>query len=108
MVNKAKSGVGYKSVPPPLRGVPSPPGIGLAHTRIEEFQEPIRSYGPKFVKEVIDEKVKVETDAFESASDSSLVDESVKVEVKTSVSEVVKIKKEEPRKQAYQTRPTIK
>jgi hypothetical protein len=76
VVNKAKSGVGYKSVPPPLRGVPAPPGIDLAHTGIEEFQEPIRTYGPQFVKEAIDEKVKVVTDAFESASDSSLVDES--------------------------------
>jgi hypothetical protein len=93
VVNKAKLGVGYKSVPPPLRGVPSSPGIDLAHTGIEEFQEPIRSYGPQFVKEAIVEKVKVETDAFESASDSFLVDESVKVEVKTSVPEVVRVEK---------------
>jgi hypothetical protein len=108
VVNKAKSGVGYKSVPPPLRGVPAPPGIDLAHTWIEEFHEPIMTYGLKFVKEAIDEKVKVKTDAFESASDSSLVDESVKVEVKTCVPEVVKVEQEEPRKQAYLTRPTIK
>ena len=65
------------------------------------------TYGPKFVKEVTSEKVKVETDAF---SDSSLKDECVKaeskinvpemvkVEVKTCIPEVVKIEKEKPRK----------
>jgi hypothetical protein len=120
VVNKVKSCVGYKSVPPPLRDVPSPPGIDLAHTWLEDFQEPIRTYVPKFVKEVIDEKVKVETNAFESASDSSLKDECVKVEaktsvpeivkveVKTSVPEVVKIENEKPRKQANHTRSTTK
>ena len=50
VVNKAKSGVGYKSVPPPLRGVPAPPGIDLEHTGLEEFQEPTMTYGPKFQK----------------------------------------------------------
>ena len=43
--SKAKSGLGYNAVPPPLRGVPSPPGIDLAHTGLEEFKEPIMTYG---------------------------------------------------------------
>jgi hypothetical protein len=118
VVNKAKSGVGYKSVPPPLRGVPSPPGIDLAHTGLEEFQEPTMTYGLKSLKVVVDEKAQVEIEAFESASDSSLKDENVNVESKTSVSESVKVniaksipevvKKDMPRKQANYIRPTTR
>lgn len=93
VVNNAKSGVGYKSVPPPLRSVPAPPGIDLAHRWIKEFQEPIRTYGPNFVKDSIDENFKVETDAFESASDTSLVDESVKNKEKLVFPKLLKLKK---------------
>lgn len=117
VVNKAKSGVGYKSVPPPLRGVPSPPGIDLAHTGLEEFQEQTMTYGPKFVKETATEKVQVEVDTFDSASDSSLKDDSLNAESKTSVPESVhvevkksipKVVKEKPRSQANFTRPTTR
>jgi hypothetical protein len=78
------------------------------------------TYGPKFVKEVTNKQVKVEADTFESASDSSLKDENVKVESKTSVPEkvkvevkksipeVVKVEKEKPRNQANHTRPTTR
>jgi hypothetical protein len=114
---KPKSGVGYKFVPPPLRGVPSPPGIDLAHTGLEEFQEPTMTYGPKFEKEVAIEKVQVEVDTFDSATDSSLKDESLTIESKTSVPESVKVDvkksipdvvKEKPRTQDNFTRPTIR
>ena len=107
VVNKAKSGIGYKTVPPPLRGVPSPPGIDLAHTGLEEFQEPTMIYGPKFEKEVAIERVQGEVDTFDSASDSSLKDENMIVESKTSVPESVQVEvkkcipevvKEKPRK----------
>lgn len=116
-MNKAKLGVGYKSVPPPLRGVPSPPGIDLAHTGLEEFQEPPMTYGPKFVKEAVIEKVQVEVDTFDSASDSSLKDECLNVESKTSVPEKVRVEvkksipevvKEKPRSQSNFTRPTTR
>jgi hypothetical protein len=117
VVNKAKSGVGYKTVPPPLRGVPAPPGIDLAHTGLEEFQEPTMTYGPKFVKEAILEKVQVEVETFDSASDSSLKDECLNVESKSSVPEKAKVEvrksipdvvKEKPRTQSNFTRPTIR
>lgn len=49
------------------------------------------TYGPNFVKEGAIERVKVEVDTFESASDSSLNDEIVNVESKTSVPENVKV-----------------
>ncbi|MCO6517300.1 MAG: hypothetical protein J6586_12575, partial [Snodgrassella sp.] len=116
-MSKAKSGVGYKTVPPPLRGVPSPPGIDLAHTGLEEFQEPPMTYGPKFVKPVEIEKVQVEVDVFDSASDSSLKDENLNVESKPSVPENVKVEvkksipdvvKEKPRSQPNFTRPTTR
>ena len=117
VVSKAKSGLGYKSVPPPLRGVPAPPGIDLAHTGLEEFQYPPMTYGPKFVKPVETEKVQVEVETFDSASDSSLKDECLKVESKTSVTEDVKVEesksipeevKEKPRTQSNFTRSTTR
>ena len=57
VINKAKSGLGYKYVPPPYRGVPSPPGIDLAHTGFAEFQEPIMEYGSKSTESPKVEKV---------------------------------------------------
>ena len=47
------------------------------------------TYGPKFVKPVVIEKVQVEVDTFDSASDSSLKDDCLNVESKTSVPEKV-------------------
>jgi hypothetical protein len=118
VVSKAKSCLGYKSVPPPLRGVPAPPGIDLAHTGLEEFQDPPMTYGPKFVKRGETEKVQVEVETFDSASDSSLKDECLNVESKSSVPEKVKVEevrksipdvvKEKPRTQSYHTRPTTR
>ena len=45
VINKAKSGLGYKNVPPPYRGIPAPLGIDLEHTGLSEFQQPILEYG---------------------------------------------------------------
>jgi hypothetical protein len=95
-------------------------GIDLAHTGLEEFQEPSMTYGPKFVKDVAIEKVNVEIDTLDSASDSSLKDENVyaesktsvpervRVEVKKSIPEVVNVEKEKHRTQANHTRPTTR
>jgi hypothetical protein len=98
VVNKAKSGVGYKSVPPPYRGVPSPPGIDLAHTGLEEFQDAKLEYGPKTTENPKIEKTEETKECFESASDTSLVDEVVskaKSEVKVDVNNVPKVVKQE-------------
>ena len=107
--SKVKSGMGYNTVPPPLRGVPSPPGIDLAHTGLEDFKDLEREYGPLKETCVKDEElVKHETDVFESASDSSVVDETVKKNVETSIPKVVNTVTEEPRKQANKPRSTVR
>ena len=107
ITNKAKSGLGYNTVPPPLRGVPAPPGIDLAHTGIEDFQEPILEYGPpKFVKSEVE--IKQDTDVFESASDSSVIDENVKNSVEKPIPQVVNTNTEEARKQVNKPRQTVK
>ena len=108
IVNKAKSGLGYNTVPPPLRGVPVPPGIDLAHTGLPEFQEPTLEYGSKSIENTSVEQVKIENDVFESASDSSMVDECVKVNVETSIPEVVKENIEVHRTNEKQPRQSIK
>ena len=38
LIGKAKSGMGYKLVPPPFRGIHPPLGIDLEHTGLEEFK----------------------------------------------------------------------
>ena len=104
VVNKAKSGIGYKSVPPPYRGVPSPPGIDLAHTGLEEFQEPQMIYGQKSSPKI--EKTEETKECFESASDTSLVDEDVskaKSEIKVDVNNVPKVAKIENNKPVRNT-----
>jgi hypothetical protein len=74
------------------------------------------TYGPKFVKEAVLEKVQVKVNTFDSTSDSSLKDESLNVESKPSVPENVRVEvrksipdvvKEKPRTQSNFTRPTI-
>jgi hypothetical protein len=75
------------------------------------------TYGLKFVKESIIEKVQVEVDTFDSASDSSLKDENLNVESKPSVPENVNVDvkksipdvvKEKSRSQPNFTRPTTR
>jgi hypothetical protein len=81
------------------------------------------TYGPKFVKPVETAKVQVEIETFDSASDSSLKDECLNVESKSSVPEKVKVEKvkveevrksipevvkEKPRTQSNYTRPTAR
>jgi hypothetical protein len=75
------------------------------------------TYGPKFVKPVETEKVQVEVETFDSASNSSLKDECLNVESKSSVPENVRVEerksipevvKEKPRTQSNYIRPTTK
>ena len=75
------------------------------------------TYGPKFIKEDDLEKVQVEVETFDSASDSSLKDECLNVETKSSVPENVReevrksipdVVKEKPKSQSNSTRPTTR
>lgn len=68
VINKAKSGVGYKSVPPPYRGIPSPPGIDLEHTRLPEFQLPELKYGVQPKSNVVDNESLKESESLNKTS----------------------------------------
>ena len=95
-VNKAKSGLGYKSVAPTNRGMFVPPSINLAHTGQDEFKEKeFPPYGPKTNESPA---VKHFLDSFEIASDTSLINEcvpKVEIEVKVEASNLPKVVKQE-------------
>ncbi|GJX77818.1 ribonuclease H-like domain-containing protein [Tanacetum coccineum] len=108
ITDKSRKGVGFVSynvVPPPPKGLFSPPKFNLSNSSLEEFQQPeFEGYGPKPSKSASEDT----SNEVRESPDAPLIEELVSNEKKTVSSTVAKREFVRPKQQEKPVRKPVK